>query len=212
MHATPWALDELDLPDIFSMPVEPAYVEHPATTAQHDEDVHAHYSAQAARAEAEGYARGRADAESAARQAAEQRIATALNALSEALESVRMHEERWTANAEENISALSIVVARHLVQREVEADPEIVRGLVQRALSQFPMDQLVTVRLHPDDVAVCGTLLGPDAAGRVRDARWIPDAHMTRGGCLVEGRERIIDGRVDTSLERAYRAIGQVQA
>ena len=34
----------------------------------------------------------------------------------------------------------------------------------------------------------------------------------TRGGCLVEGRERIIDGRVDTSLERAYRSIGQVQA
>jgi len=28
----------------------------------------------------------------------------------------------------------------------------------------------------------------------------------------VEGRERIIDGRVDTSLGRAYRAIGQVQA
>ncbi len=212
MHATPWALDELESPDLFAMPAEQVSVEQAGTTAEHDEDVHAHYSAQVARAEAEAYARGRADAETTARQAADSRIASALNALSDALESVRMHEERWTANAEENISALSIVVARHVVQREVEADPDVVRGLVQRALSQFPMDQLVTVRLHPDDVAVCGTLLGPDAAGRVRDARWIPDAHMTRGGCLVEGRERIIDGRVDTSLERAYRAIGQVQA
>ena len=125
---------------------------------------------------------------------------------------MRGHEARWTSNAEENIAALAIVIARHLVQREVEVDPEIVRGLVLRALSQFPMDQVITVRLNPDDVASCGSTLKPDAAGRMRDVRWISDAHILRGGCLVEGRERIIDGRVDTSLERAYRTVGQVQA
>jgi flagellar biosynthesis/type III secretory pathway protein FliH len=52
----------------------------------------------------------------------------------------------------------------------------------------------------------------PDSAGRMQDVRWVADPHIVRGGCLVEGRERIIDGRVDTSLERAYRSIGQVQA
>ena len=58
--------------------------------------------------------------------------------------------------------------------------------------------------------AACDTVA--DGAGRVRDVRWVADAHIARGGCLVEGRERIIDGRVDTSLERAYRTMGQVQA
>jgi hypothetical protein len=44
------------------------------------------------------------------------------------------------------------------------------------------------------------------------EIRWISDVSILRGGCLMEGRERIIDGRVDTALERAYRGLGGVQA
>jgi flagellar biosynthesis/type III secretory pathway protein FliH len=161
---------------------------------------------------ANAYARGRAEGAAAAQRDAESTLASAMAALTAAVETVRLHDAKWTSNAEENIAALATMVARHLVQREVVADATIVRDLVQRALSQFPIDQVISVRLHPDDVAVCGALIAPDAAGRTRDVRWISDAHILRGGCLVEGRERIIDGRVDTSLERAYRAIGQVQA
>jgi hypothetical protein len=29
---------------------------------------------------------------------------------------------------------------------------------------------------------------------------------------MVEGRERVVDGRVDTALERAYRRMAQVDA
>ena len=123
-----------------------------------------------------------------------------------------MHATRWTANTEENIAALAIAVTRHIVEREVTVDHTIVRDLVQRALSQFPIDQTITVRLHPDDAATCSSAAVADATGRVKDVRWVADPSIIRGGCLVEGRERIIDGRIDTSLERAYRSIGQVQA
>ena len=207
----PWALDELAMPDIFAMPVEPMRRE---TVVQRNDDMFngSQFANDPAQIEADAYARGRADGEATARQLAETMIATSVQALGDAIESVRTHEVRWTSNAEENIAALAIVVARHLVQREVAADPGIVRGLVQRALSQFPIDQVITVRLNPEDVSACGSTLKPDAAGRMRDVRWISDAHIQRGGCLVEGRERIIDGRVDTSLERAYRTVGQVQA
>lgn len=207
----PWALDELAMPDIFAMPVDPMRRE---TVVQRNDDMFngSQFANDPAQIEADAYARGRADGEATARQLAETMIATSVQALGDAIESVRTHEVRWTSNAEENIAALAIVVARHLVQREVAADPGIVRGLVQRALSQFPIDQVITVRLNPEDVSACGSTLKPDAAGRMRDVRWISDAHIQRGGCLVEGRERIIDGRVDTSLERAYRTVGQVQA
>ena len=207
----PWALDELAHSDIFAMPMPPIRHESVAASNDHPFDPSA-FATNAAQIEADAYARGRADGEVTARQDAGAMIASCVQALTDAIESVRAHEARWTSNAEENVAALAIMVARHLVQREVDADPEIVRGLVQRALSQFPIDQVITVRLNPEDVASCGATVTPDAAGRMRDVRWISDAHIQRGGCLVEGRERIIDGRVDTSLERAYRAVGQVQA
>ena len=211
VDCTPWALDELTLPDIFTMPTQPMHRESVVESGEDPFDP-SPFAVDPAQIEADAYARGVADGEVNAPQLADAMIATSIRALGDAIESVRAHEARWTSNAEENVAALAIMVARHLVQREVDADPEIVRSLVHRALSQFPLDQVITVRLNPADVASCGATVTPDAAGRMRDVRWISDAHILRGGCLVEGRERIIDGRVDTSLERAYRAVGQVQA
>ena len=204
VHALPWALDEFTVPDIFpvSEPVECA--ELPQPTEERDLEFEAQ---ERERIEAQAYARGVADGEQIARSDYEQRVASLLATLSEAVESIRVHEARWIANAEENVAAIAVGVARHLVQREITAEKEAVQALVQRAISKFPLDQPVTVRLHPDDHAVCSQL----SDGRTHEVVWMPDVHIDRGGCLVEGRERIIDGRVDTALERLYRTIGQVQ-
>jgi len=45
-----------------------------------------------------------------------------------------------------------------------------------------------------------------------RDVSWMADPRIARGGCLVEGSQRIVDGRVDTALERAYRRMARVHA
>lgn len=208
MQATPWALDDFPLPEIF--PISPR--EQEAANAAADIDLHAHFAAERTRVEADAYERGYRDAEQATRAASEARMSAGLSALAEALSSIKLHEARWVANVEENLSALAIAVARHILQREIVADPTIVQDLVSQALTQFPIDQTITVRLHPEDAATCSGMTPVDSKGREQDVRWIADAHILRGGCLVEGRERIVDGRVDTSLERAYRSIGQIQA
>jgi flagellar biosynthesis/type III secretory pathway protein FliH len=33
------------------------------------------------------------------------------------------------------------------------------------------------------------------------------DPAISAGGCLIEGHERIVDGRVDAALERLYRRL-----
>jgi general L-amino acid transport system substrate-binding protein len=40
-----------------------------------------------------------------------------------------------------------------------------------------------------------------------KDVQWLPDGRVAPGGCLIEGRDRIVDGRVDTALERLYRRL-----
>jgi flagellar biosynthesis/type III secretory pathway protein FliH len=45
-----------------------------------------------------------------------------------------------------------------------------------------------------------------------REATWLADPRVSRGGCLIEGRDRIVDGRVDTALERAYRHMADLDA
>ena len=211
LEAVSWALDEFAMPDIFAMPAE--RTEHGDPDSREVEaDVAESLAAERARVEADAYARGRAEGGHEARLEAESVLSTAMAALAEAVNAVRLHEARWVSNAEENIAALAVAVARHIVGREVNSDPETVRELVRSALVAMPIDASIVVRLHHDDLAACAGLIVPDAAGRTPDIRWTADPHVLRGGCLIEGRERIIDGRIDTSLERAYRSIGNIQA
>jgi flagellar assembly protein FliH len=166
-----------------------------------------------ARAEAlaEGYQRGYAEGEQVARAERAAAVEAAAAVLRDAAAAIRAHEARWSANLEENLAALAVLVARHVVQREVAADPALVRALVSAALAQYPVDDQVTVRLHPDDLQQCRTLQG-EGDGALPDLRWVGDPTVERGGCLLEGRERILDGRLDVALERAYRALAGVGA
>lgn len=214
MNATPWSLDEFVAHDVFFTSASDSA----ATPAQPNVDLSAieagfemRLQAERARIEAEAYARGRADGERAARAGLEQSLHAALGTLASAVQSVQMHEARWLNNMEENIAAIAVSVARHIVQREVVHDPSFVATLVNNALSQYPIDQEIIIRVSPDDLATCREIIDADNNG-ARNLRWIGDVSIERGGCLTEGRERIIDGRVDTALERAYRTIAQIQA
>lgn len=214
MQATPWSLDEFAAFDVFATsPVLPAgnTSARGASPDAIEAEMEMRFAAEAARIEADAYARGRADGERAARATLDSMLANALQALDETVQSVQLHESRWVGNAEENVAALAVIVARHIVQREIDIEPALVASLVQHAIEQYPVDQEISVRLNPDDLATCRGAIAQDA-GPARTIRWIADPTVMRGGCLTEGRERIIDGRVDTALERAYRNLAGVQA
>lgn len=161
----------------------------------------------AAEAYARGFEEGRAEGEAAEGA----RLAHAVRAAQGALEELRAGEMRWAGTIEENVCALAVAVARHLLGRELRDDPEAVAALVRRALAEFPIDQPLRIRVNPTDLAAISALRegdgAPAAVTQGREAHWLPDAQIVPGGCLVEGRDRIVDGRVDAGLERVYRRL-----
>ncbi len=208
LRATAWSLDEFapaDSSDEFS----PTDSRSRSSSGGGDAAFEARLAIELSRAEAAAYSRGWADGDAAARAEGDDAIGSAMALLSDALDSLQRHEARWLGHAEENIAALAVMVARHIVQREVSVDPSFVQEVVESALAQYPLDQEITIRINPEDFQACRASI--DDAGR-REIRWISDAAILRGGCLMEGRERILDGRIDTALERAYRSMGGVQA
>ena len=145
------------------------------------------------------------------------RLRSAVRATEEALEELRMGEMRWTGTIEENVCALSVIVARQVIGRELAVDSQPVADLVRTALAEFPIDQPMRIRVNPADLSAISrsSADGHDplrAITRDRDARWVPDSAIVPGGCVVEGRERIIDGRVDVALERIYRRLTYTNA
>lgn len=157
---------------------------------------------------ATAYEDGRAAGEMAERE----RIGSATVAAEAALDSIRENEAKWQECVSENIAALAVTIARHVIGREIGSNPAGIADLVRLALTEFPIDQAMRVRVNPHDLSLL-TLPSPQGGGNAiaiapnRDVRWMADSRIQPGGCVVEGRERIIDGRVDTALERLYRQL-----
>ena len=154
------------------------------------------------------YRRGRADGEEAAHSRARREVASAVAAVRGALAEVQESHERWEQVLEENLVALATAVAQCIVEREIAGDLDAFRSLVSKAVSAFPPAQAVRVRLHPDDLAMLagagdGVVPDEESTGG-REARWIADEDIVVGGCIVEGPDRIVDGRIDEALKRIY--------
>lgn len=160
-----------------------------------------------AEAYAQGFEEGRVEGEAAEGA----RLAGAVRGAEAALDEIRAGEMRWTGTIEENVCALAVAVARQVLERELHTGPEDVVALVRRALAEFPVDQPLRIRVNPADLASIAALRDeegkPVAVTGGREAAWMADPQVGRGGCLVEGRERIVDGRVDAALERLYRRL-----
>lgn len=163
------------------------------------------------RALQDAYERGLDEGRQAGALAEAGRLRGALQAVTSALATLQLESGRWVGNAEENIAALAVAVARQVIGREVASDKSSLADMVQQALGEFPVDQPVTLRINPADLQAIHAAfhaMGDDSpiASR-KDSQWLPDARIAAGGCLIEGRDRIVDGRVDTALERLYRRL-----
>src|SRR5690606_32485371 len=124
---------------------------------------------------------------------------------------VRSAESARLASIESDLVALAVAAARYPVGKAVELEPEIVADAVRRAIAHFPGEQPLQIRVNPEDRSAWtrGTAAdgGPMAVGSGRDVRGVADPQVARGGCVGEGRDRIVDGRVDVALERAHRML-----
>lgn len=165
-----------------------------------DGDVLSGAAMSAAAERARGFDEGRLAGERAERA----RLRAAFEAVHDALCSATSSVRAWEAAFEDNVTALAIAVARHLVDDELRADPEMLTRLVRRARQELAIGEPVRVRVNPADLAA---LMAATERGTDPGEHWVADPAIAPGGCVVEGRERIVDGRVETALERLYRRL-----
>jgi flagellar biosynthesis/type III secretory pathway protein FliH len=150
---------------------------------------------------ARGYEAGRAEAFEEANRTIK-RAAGLLVSTAEALDAARLNVVR---ELEDSVYLLALAVARQLIQREVTADPTVVRDLVQRGLEAFPVGSRVEIHLNPEDLAQLRSQFGlPSADGRAADLQWTADPTVERGGCTLETPHRVVDGRIDMALKELY--------
>ena len=111
-------------------------------------------------------------------------------------------------NLAQRLAGVALSLARQVVRSELAQRPQLVVDVAQDALTALLMSaKHITLRVHPDDHALVAQ--GVHELVESRGARLVPDAQITRGGCIVESDIGVIDATVETRWQRAAGAMGR---
>jgi flagellar assembly protein FliH len=150
----------------------------------------------------EGYAKGQAAGLEAANVELQRRAAELeqrVHQLDGVLNSLAQPLEQLDEEVEMQLVSLAYTIAKHVVRRELRADPAQVIAVIRETVGLLPLAQRnVRVHLHPLDAAVVRERLAEPQAERA----WtlVEDPVMSRGGCRVSTDTAQIDARLEVRL------------
>jgi flagellar assembly protein FliH len=146
------------------------------------------------------HAAGAREGEAAGRQKASAELQPVLERLARSIEEMGGLRARFRREAEADLIALSLAIARRVLRRELAVDPEALHGLVLGALEKLQSQEIRRVRVHPSHaamVAACLRQVGGPAVEVVAEA-------ARELGAVVFETER---GNLDASVESQLREI-----
>lgn len=131
------------------------------------------------------------------RQAAVADLEPVVARLGRSIDTISEMRTKLRKQAEADVVKLSLAIARRVLHREVNADPEALQGLVSYLLNQISSRESCRLRFHPAHE----TLLRKHLASIPRERLEIaPDPALAPGDVLLETDRGTIDGSVDTQL------------
>jgi flagellar assembly protein FliH len=103
---------------------------------------------------------------------------------------------------EQELTRLTLTIAKHLVRRELKMDPTQVIGIIRHTVSLLPLSaRKIKIHLHPDDAAIVREKLA--RASGEQEWQLAEDPLMARGGCRLTTENSSIDGRFEASVSAA---------
>ena len=127
-------------------------------------------------------------------------------ALQAIIETLAKPLEELDAGIETELTRLAMIIAKHLVRRELKLDPTQVIGIVRHTVGLLPIAaRNIKVHLHPDDAAILRGKLATPVGEHEWELR--EDPLMARGGCRVTTDTASIDARFEASIAAAMRGL-----
>jgi flagellar assembly protein FliH len=154
------------------------------------------------------YERGRLDGERALSEQLVQQRAEVMELQTGVLAALRNAMPQVTRDCEQALVSLALDVANRLVAG-MPVSAEMVEAAVKEAVAQVEDGAEFTVQVHPDDLALLERINSPlllPQGGKDR-IHFHGSAQVTRGGCIVQTRFGLIDGRRETKLEVLEKAL-----
>lgn len=159
---------------------------------------------------ATGFAAGFEQGQASSLETATARFAELERAWSAALEGFVAQRELIVLEAREAVVRLAIEIAQRVVHQVIQYDPMVVARQLEEVLELVLRPSSLSVRLHPDDLAVVERVLPTMQArfAKVSHVRVETDPSLSAGSCIVTSDNgAIVDASVAGQLDRIVRAL-----
>jgi flagellar assembly protein FliH len=114
--------------------------------------------------------------------------------------------EQLDNQMEQELTKLTLIIAKHLVRRELRIDPSQIIGIIRHTVGLLPIaTRDVKVHLHPEDAAIVREKLAQPAG----ESEWIlvEDPLLARGGCRLTTAVSNIDARLESRVADALNTL-----
>jgi flagellar assembly protein FliH len=174
------------------------------TSAKRESDSHAARAEQEAEQRTvDAYQQGLKDGHTAAAQEMSAKVDIINGRLARTMEEVTGVRQRYRHEAEEDVVALALAIARRILHRELTIAPEALLGLVKAALVKIDGRELHSVRVRPEDAAMIQQHF--EKMGLPRRVEVIADPGLERGAAIFDSSRGALDASVETQLSEIER-------
>jgi flagellar assembly protein FliH len=143
------------------------------------------------------------EGERAGRESAAAQLEAQLARMVRSIEELARYKPRLRSEAERDVVSLALAVARRVLRRQIEIDPDAIQGLVRAALDRISLREVLEVRAAaqhaPAIRAVLERMSAPQAVV-VQD-----DASLEPGAVMIRTAQGWADASVETQLEEIER-------
>jgi flagellar assembly protein FliH len=156
-----------------------------------------------------GYEQVTREARSEVRAALQKHLTSVIGALTAAVRDFDRAKRHLLAEAETGLIELSLAIARRICKWLPETTPAVAEANARHVLALVGPQADLELHVHPDEAAAvsdwAAELAG--ACDELPHVRIVADPAVTRGGCVLRGREVVVDAALDTQLDRIARAL-----
>ena len=150
------------------------------------------------------YQKGFTDGERKGREEGVQEIKPATELLQDWVRMIQSEKEELIRRYEKDVVELAFQIGEKVLAREIQTQPEAVIDSVRAGLQKIVNAEDVTLRVNPEDMKILETVQEELAKELTKGGplHLQTDDSVSRGGCVLDTENGILDGQLDNQLDR----------
>jgi flagellar assembly protein FliH len=159
----------------------------------------------------EAYQLGLSDGKNQAFQQSSEEIQVRLSEFDNLVKALTRIKTELLAQNEAHLVQLAFHMAKRLAHKEVQTDPEIVVQIIKEAIEMAQIEEQITIRVAPAQLAFFETLKAQTGNDLdfLKKAKFEAANNVSNGGCVIETNYGQIDAKFEERVEKLWTSLSE---